>query len=232
MYDRNVNGQTLTFGVSGMLYQNGLIMYDHQTAGLWSHILGQAIAGDLKGTHLEFVPALQTDWATWLERHPDSLVVDPRNFGRDSYASYYNSSQEGVLGGPNRDDDIYSKEYVIGLRLDGEAKAYPFSVLNNEPVVNDVVADIPVAVFFDKSRLTGTVFNRAFEDGTLLTFEAGPSATVVIDDQTRSEWDALTGEALSGPLAGSQLAQVPITYSFWFGWADYHVGGTVYQGAQ
>jgi len=36
------------------------------------------------------------------------------------------------------------------------------------------------------------------------------------------------GTATAGPLAGTQLAQVPITYAFWFGWADYHPEGSVY----
>lgn len=214
-----------------MLYQNGLIMYDHQTRSLWSHILGQAISGEHKGTNLEFIPALQTDWQSWVELHPETLVVNPTLFGRDSYVSYYASGQEGVIGtGLKRDGDIYSKEYVIGVRLGGEARAYPFSVLDKEPVVNDQVAGIPVAVFFDRATASGAVFNRAFEDGTVLTFESGTDSRTVVDAQTRSEWDALTGAATGGPLAGARLAQVPITYAFWFGWTDYHVGGTVFRG--
>ena len=177
MYDRNIDGQEITFGVSGMLYQNGLIMYDHQTQSLWLHVLGQAISGDLKGTNLDFVPALQTDWQSWVELHPETLVVNPRFFGWDSYASYYASADEGVLGrGLKRDDDIYSKEYVIGVRLNGQARAYPFSVLHEELVVNDDLAGVQIAVFFDQEALSGTVFNRAFADGTFLSFEPGPDS--------------------------------------------------------
>ena len=216
-----------------MLYRNGLIMYDHQTQSLWSHILGQGISREHKGRNLDFVPALQTDWQSWRERYPDSVVVDPKLFGRDSYDSYYASRQEGVLGGGlERGDDIYPKEYVIGVRLDGEARAYPFSVLTHEPVVNDELAGVPLAIFYDQETLSGAVFNRAFEDGTLLTFEPGATSSLAVDAQTRSEWDVLTGRAIRGPLEGTQLAQVPITYAFWFGWADYHVGGTVYRGAE
>ena len=125
-----------------MLYRNGLIMYDRETESLWSHILGQAIGGEFAGTQLEFIPVLHTDWKTWKERHPETLVVSPALFGRDPYESYYASAREGVIGrgpisggGPERGDDIHPKEYVIGVRLDGEAKAYPFSVLGDEPVI-------------------------------------------------------------------------------------------------
>jgi hypothetical protein len=237
VYDRQITeDQVLTFGVSGMLYRNGLIMYDHQTESLWSHILGQAIGGEFQGTQLTFIPALQTSWQNWKELHPDTLVVSPALFGSDGYASYYISSREGVVGrgafggGPEREDTIRSKEYVVGVRLAGEARAYPFSVLNKERVVNDRVGDIPVAVFFDKSTVSAAVFDRRLkgEDDIVLTFEATDSPRVARDADTQSEWDVLTGTAISGPLAGTQLEQVPVTYAFWFGWIDYHIESTVY----
>lgn len=218
-----------------MLYQNGLIMYDHQTESLWSHILGQGIGGQYQGTQLTFIPALQTDWKSWKELHPDTLVVSPALFSRDSYDSYYISASEGVIGrgplaggGPNRDDDIHPKEYVIGVRLAGQARAYPFSALGQELVVNDEVGGIPLVVFYDKSTVSGTVFDRRLEDGTLLTFEPGTTSRMARDTETQSEWDVLTGTAVSGTLEGTQLAQVPTTYAFWFGWIDYHTDSSVY----
>lgn len=236
MYDRQISeDQVLTFGVSGMLYRNGLIMYDHQTESLWSHILGQGIAGDYAGTNLTFIPTLHTNWGTWKELHPDTLVVSPNLFSRDSYDSYYISDREGVVsrgsfgGGPTRDSDIRPKEYVIGVRLAGQARAYPFSALQREPVINDELAEIPIMVLFDQMTLSGTVFDRRLEDGTVLTFDSNINDRLVKDNETNSEWNILTGQAVGGPLEGTQLAQVPITYAFWFGWIDYHTESTVYQ---
>ncbi len=229
MYDRQVTpDQALTFGVSGMLYRNGLIMFDRQTDSLWSHILGQAIAGEFEGTQLNFIPALQTDWQSWQELHPDTLVIDPRLVGGDSYTNYYASEQAGVLGWQNPDERLLSKEYVLGVRLGGQARAYPFSVLDRQPVVNDRLAGLDIAVFFNQASTSGAVFDRQLEDGTVLTFESGSDPDLVTDTDTGSEWNILTGTAVSGPLAGTQLTQVPITYAFWFGWAGHHVEGTVY----
>ncbi len=236
MYDRQISeDQTLTFGVSGMLYRNGLIMYDHQTESLWSHILGQSIGGDYAGTQLTFIPALHTDWETWKERHPDTLVINPTLFGRDSYESYYASGREGVVGrgplgsGPERGSDLHPKEYVIGVRLAGQAKAYPFTALQKKPVVNDTVEDIPLVVLYDFRTLSGTVFDRRLDDETTLTFEDEINSLRVKDKETGSEWDIFTGQAVSGPLEGRQLAAVPTTYAFWFGWIDYHPESAVYQ---
>ncbi len=218
-----------------MLYRNGLIMYDRETESLWSHILGQAIGGEFQGTQLNFIPALHTEWQNWKELHPDTMVISPGLYGRDPYESYYISASEGVIGrgpirggGPDRGDDIHPKEYVIGVRLDGQARAYRFTDLQREPVLNDQIGDIPVGIFFDPTSLTGAVFDRRLEDGTQLDFIAGPSERLVLDTQTQSEWDIFTGRAVSGRLEGTELAQVPITYSFWFGWIDYHTESTVY----
>lgn len=236
MYDRQITPDTvLTFGVSGMLYRNGLIMYDHQTESLWSHILGQAIGGDYKGTQLTFIPALHTDWKSWKELHPDTLVVSPSLYGQDPYAGYYVSGSQGVVGrrggGLDRDGEIHPKEYVLGVRLAGEAKAYPFTALQNEPLINDQIGAVPVTVFFNKDTLSGTVFDRRLDDGTTLTFEPGESPRQVVDTQTQTTWDTLTGQATSGQLEGTQLEQVPVTYAFWFGWVDYHSQSSVYKPA-
>ena len=135
MYDRQITPDTvLTFGVSGMLYRNGLIMYDHQTESLWSHIMGQGIGGEYQGTQLTFIPALHTDWQSWRALHPDTLVISPGLYGRDPYEGYYAGTSQGVIGRPSdsydREDGLHPKEYVIGVRLAGQAKAYPFSVLS------------------------------------------------------------------------------------------------------
>ena len=232
VYDRQIDPETtLTFGVSGMLYQNSMIMYDHKTESLWSHILGQAIDGAYTGTTLTFLPALQTTWGVWQERHPDSLVVSPDIFsGVDMYDTngYYTSRTAGVLGSPNPDTRLPTKEYVIGIRLKGEVKAYPFSTLNEEPVINDEMAEIPLGIFFDKTAASGAVFDRRLPDGTVLIFEPGPELDIVVDTNTQTQWDIFTGTALEGELSGTQLSQIPITYAFWFGWSDYHQDGQIY----
>jgi len=235
VYDREITkNQVLTFGVSGMLYRNGLVMYDRETRSLWSQILGRAISGDYITTQLVFIPAMHTDWQTWKNLHPDTKVIQPGLYGNDPYASYYKSQAEGVVGegllggGLDRGSDIYPKEYVLGVRLNGEEKAYPFSVLNKKPVINDTVGGVPVAIFFDKETLSGTVFDRRTADDTVLTFSPVSTGTVQ-DSETGSRWQSLSGTAIDGSLANTSLAAVPFTYAFYFGWIDYHPDSQIYK---
>jgi hypothetical protein len=64
VHDRRVNGETFVFGNQGALFQNAMTWWDHQTQSVWSQVWGQAIAGPLKGTTLELIPASIVPWRT------------------------------------------------------------------------------------------------------------------------------------------------------------------------
>ena len=72
MYSREIEGQELTFGVSGKLIMNVLVMFDRETNSLWSQLLGEAVEGPFKDTRLDFVPAVHAKWSEWKEQHPDT----------------------------------------------------------------------------------------------------------------------------------------------------------------
>jgi len=87
-YDRRAGGRVLEFGTSGMLYQSAMVMYDRQTESLWSHFTGQAIAGHLVGTELDFIPSSMISWDQFRNDHEDGLVLSKqtghsRDYGRN-----------------------------------------------------------------------------------------------------------------------------------------------------
>jgi hypothetical protein len=237
VYARERDGRTLSFGVSGKLVANGLIMYDDQTDSQWSQVVGQAVTGPLQGTRLSAIAATQTTWENWRRLHPKTLVLDPsrspyrRDYSTDPYESYYASPDTGVIA-PQRDDPrLVPKALVLGLRLDGVVKAYPFSSLGQESVVNDTMANLSVVVTFHRRTATGQVFSRQV-GGRVLSFVsamrgAGEPLTMR-DEQTASLWSGESGMALEGSLAGARLIPVPATYAFWFAWKDYYPETVVY----
>ncbi len=223
MYSREINGEEFTFGVSGKLIRNVLVMYDRQTESYWSQLLGEAVDGELVGTKLEFVPSWMMTWEQWKELHPNTIALDKngRRGGRDAYDSYYVSSQTGVIPESIQDDRLNVKEFVNGVELEAATIAYAFSALNEQPVLNDTVGDETVLVIFDVETAVSVAFSRIVDDQTL-TFVATDTPLVIQDNETDTRWDALTGEALAGPLAGSQLTRHKGITSFWFGWKDIH----------
>ena len=235
MYVREVQGQTLTFGVSGKLIMNNLVMYDHQTDSLWSQFLGEAVQGPLEGRRLEVLSALQTRWDAWLDLHPDTTAVDKAGeFKKDRYRVYYSLSRAGLQGEWRKDDRLGTKEFVLGLEAGGEARAYSFKSLAAQPLVNDTFQGRAILVAFDPGSDTGVVYRREV-DGRVLTFrtEDGGALTpaTMVDVETGTRWLVLTGQAFEGELAGTRLERVPANYSFWFAWKDFYPETELYEKA-
>ncbi len=232
MYAREVEGQTLSFGVSGKLIMNALVMFDRQTETLWSQFLGRAVQGPLSGASLEIVPAVLTQWERWRQLHPDTTVLDQGGLVIDAYGGYYFSPEAGVIGERVRDDRLLGKEFVHGVVLPQGRKAYAHRYLGAAPVLNDAIGNQPVLIAWDGVGRTAIAYDPAV-DGRVLTFEAHDpderGGAIMRDSETGSLWSVLTGEALSGELAGSRLAVLPGFAVFWFAWSDYFPDTAVFE---
>src|SRR5262245_4839409 len=188
-------------------------MFDRETGTLWSHLTGEALEGPLVGQRLQQVLSEQTTWGRWRAEHPSTLMldVDPIEVGFDPYQNYYRAPDAGIVGRKRADSRLPVKEKVIGVRFGDEVKAYSFTALARDQVVNDTVGGVPLVVVFDGSTSSGAVYRRD-PGGNVLTFARGPDPLSMVDEQTRSTWDGLSGKAMTGADAGMELEQVPITY--------------------
>ncbi len=154
----------LTFGVSGLLYNSDLVLFDRETESLWSQLLGQAIAGPLRGTRLAVLPLTHTTWEAWREAHPGSLVLSTdtgyeRDYGGDPYADYAQGS--GLLASVRaRSQRYHPKERVLGVTLGGIHKAYPFVELARAgaSLIPDRLAGSEILVRFDPRDQSARAF--------------------------------------------------------------------------
>ena len=224
MYSREINGELHTFGVSGKLIMNVLVMYDHQTRTLWSQFLHRGVEGELEGVELDVIPVTQTTWGAWKELYPDTKFLDL--FMADPYDSYYvDDNRPGVIGERNSDDRLRTKSLVVGVNFNGVPKAYPLDALESQPVVNDAVAGQDALIYFDAPSGSALVYDRSV-NGRVLDFSADPETsgvlTTLVDEQTGSRWMAFTGLAVEGELAGQRLERIPSHLSFWFAWTDWN----------
>ena len=226
VFAREINGQELTFGVSGMLIMNAVVFYDHQTDTLWSQFKAEAVQGPLKGTKVELLLVQLTTWQTWIEQHPDTLVLyTDGEAAYDPYSSYYFSPSPGILGEANRDPRLRTKSLVLGLDNGRIQRAYALVALSEQLVLNDEFDGQPIVVAADPLTLfTAAVFLRQAGDETLtfeMVDERGEGEVLLRDQETGSIWSGATGKAMSGPLAGEQLEQLPSFIAFWFAWSDF-----------
>ncbi|NIS80952.1 MAG: DUF3179 domain-containing protein [Anaerolineales bacterium] len=233
VFDRVVD-QTLTFGVSGYLYYNNLVMYDHQTNTLWSQMLAQGMRGALRGRRLELLPSELTTWGAWKERHPDTRVLSAKQLGRqaedviDPYGGYYTSGYAGVTGWKNPDVRLKAKDLVAGVVLGREVRAYPVATIRETRMIQDELGTTPLLLVYDERLGTVLVYRRDVGDRTLV-FDTGSAGVTIRDLETGTAWDLRTGEGLEGPLAGSRLARISAPLVFWFAWSDIHPGTEIFQ---
>ena len=225
MYTRTVNGEELTFGVSGKLYKSALVMFDRQTNSLWTQVDGSVLRGKMKGARLQPVPVVQTTWRQWKRMHPDTLVLKKeRSIKGTTYAEYFaDPTKLGMPGNTNPDQRLPGKEMVVTLRAGDDALAVPLTALKKKPLLETKLNSTPLAVVFNPAGNTARVFDRRLNGQTLDFVTVGRGKKVVLRDrQTGTRWSGLTGKAVKGELAGQQLRPVPHMVNFWWAWVAYN----------
>jgi len=162
-YLARLNGKTIHLGTSGLLYNSNLVMYDRSTESLWSQLMNLALNGAHKGARLVTLPMTTTTWADWRARHPDTRVLSTatgyrRNYGRNPYGGYGNSPRI-YFPLTHRDHRYPPKALTVGVLLNGQAKAYPFTELaKTTGDVHDRVGGWDITVRFDPHHHTATVY--------------------------------------------------------------------------
>ena len=195
-----------TFGNAGALVMNAMTWYDHETQSVWSQPVGLAFRGPLKGTELELLPFQLTTWSNWVDSYPGTLVMvnDVNRLG---------NIRQG-----------FQPNFVIGLVINDQSKAYYYEDVEAAGVINDTLAGIPVLVWAENNEYQAYI--RQQGDQTL-TFKIENG--LVVDQETGSVWDISRGLAKEGPLAGEGLQPVPSLSSFDWAFKDFYPQGDFYE---
>lgn len=228
MWERNIDGRTLNFRLHGINNQN-FIMSDRETGSWWQQVSGECIAGPLKGKQLVLVAHDELPFALWKREQPAGRVLKPD----ERVAAQYEPidwedryAKLPVVTPVNPDDTLKPRDLVIGITLNGAAKAYPMAKLEKQAPVVDTLGGTAIVMMLDTSKKSVRAFETTV-DGRALTFSARQDASQLIDTETGSIWD-FRGHATSGPLAGRQLRKIMVLKDYWFDWKIYHPDTAIY----
>lgn len=240
VFDRRVGGDTLRFGVSGLLRNSDLIMWDDLTQSLWQQLTGEGIVGSYTGTLLDIVPSQLVGYGAFKAQYPGGEVLSTqgRFYGSNPYVNYDSSPRPFLfMGAP--DGRLMATERVLGAAIGETSVAYPFSALAEAVVINDSLAGRDLvaiwqpgavsaldAATIDQSRDVGmaALFDRQV-DGRALTFQVKDGN--IIDAETGSVWN-IFGSATAGDLSGTQLRAINAFPHFWFAWAAFYPDTLLY----
>lgn len=204
VHRRSIDGEATAFGNHGALFGNAMTWWDHPTGSVWSQPTGTAIMGPLAGETLDLLPSTLTTWVAWKAAHPLTLALD-------------------VNGWETR---FRLEKMAIVVDLGLEAVAYPTLPLRDVGVVNDVVADIPIAVVIDPTDpQRWAVFSRVL-DGATVDFAFVDE--VLTDVVTGSTFDPFIGVGRTGALGDQQLDKLGAFTVFPRDFPTFYPEGTIW----
>ncbi len=228
VFERKINEDEVEFGVSGKLYNSNLVMYDKGTNSLWSQVLGESIYGELAGLKLANYPSLTITWNDFKKNFADGDVLSrntgaSRDYTRDPYIKYHTDNSV-FFPIKNKDQRLHVKDLIVGVSDDKIGKVFTLEDVKQDKIINDVVGDQDVVVFWDMVLNTVRGFSRNI-NGDILNFRI--ENKVLVDDQTSTRWD-LDGEAFSGELRGLKLTPIPLENYFWFCFSAFNLNISIY----
>ena len=233
---------TLNLGRHTHTVFNSPLMPNNDGSG-FIQFTGQAVVGELAGWTLEPIPVITTTWAAWKLAYPDTEVMSTEGGPDfDVFERYYASDQNGIHSLNPTDKRLHGKDVVLGLNINGEAKAYSYPGLIEQPLIEETLGRTPVLVLQERSSATAAAFSRTVK-GRTLTFKGqtknprrrSPEATasgegergdyepwLIEDTQTNSTWRAISGECIEGEMKGDRMEMLPAMTGFWFAWSRFY----------
>lgn len=225
-WDVDDNQGNTEFGVSGLLYNSNLILYDRETGSRWSQMLQQAVQGPRSTEHPHRVQVIETTWSTWLAMYPGSFVLTRSTGFSRSYDMYpygnYRHNEELLFPVSNSDNRLHPKDRVIGIYDGTSSKIYQLDGFGTTTqAINDQFAGQPIVAVGNSEENIAAIYSRELADGSVLTFTAlDGQLPNILSDTEGNTWDVF-GNATSGPRVGERLAMTNSYTAMWFAWAAF-----------
>jgi hypothetical protein len=248
LFDASIDGTRFFFRIDGT-YEGTPYALDEQTGSVWTMVTMRPLLGAaLELGPLPRHPMVHATWAEWRTLHPDTLVVHEPGEPEDGHGGSHRWPGHTYVPtfaerrSAPKDDRLDPLDLVLGINLDGTARAYPLDRLHEVGgILNDELAGRPIVAVSIPGTYLAIGFHREVDGKVLeLSWDGGPEAAAaavhgggsahLIDAATGTRWD-LFGTAVDGPLAGSQLAYAWGGLQKWFNWSNLNVGADLWQPA-
>lgn len=164
VFDPIVKGERVEFGVSGKLWNSNLLMYDRKTDSLWSQVLGEAVVGEMTGTKLTVLTSDLVKYGNWKKANPEGEVLSrdtgaSKFYGSDPYGDYY--TRPGIYFPVSaRDDRLEEKDFVLGIIVEGKAKAYHTEAVKKVGRIEDRFAGKIIVAEYDRDLDVVRLFEK------------------------------------------------------------------------
>jgi hypothetical protein len=217
-------------------WRNGVMVMRHKDGTLYSCLTGVAFAGPKKGSRLEPVPTLVSDWGFWLRRYPGAVAYHMFDKYRpvELPTADNEDSRKSRQGAADR--RLPEDAFVLGVSHGKQARAYPLQALTEAGLIQEQVGGQSWAVLWYGQTGTAAAYLPVASPPKK---DAGPPRTVTLtrdrdageapfrDRETGSRWD-IAGRAVEGELKGWTLTWLDGTQVRWRAWSAEYPGTSVF----
>jgi hypothetical protein len=214
VYEPLINGRHEKFRLVGMDLFNAMFE-DETTKSWWRQATGEAVVGKLKGTTLPEINSTQTTLGTWLDLYPNSKIMQADPAFKSSYDTLFNY-ERGLSRKKLTGTDSLSwqkKSWVVGVKLDGQTRAYDWKQLKKEMLIEDTLAGKDLFIFLAADSSSFFVFEKSGLKGSVKV-----EKDTIILGQKRFRLD---GKGIDTSLT---LQKVPAYQEFWHSWRSFNSG--------
>ncbi|MEE9427129.1 MAG: DUF3179 domain-containing protein [Paracoccaceae bacterium] len=219
LFETDVEGRAapLVFGSSGFLYRSNKLMFDRGSNSLWNQFTGKPVVGPMvnSGIELRQRPVVITTWSDWRGTNPTTQVLSLQTGHRRDYGSgvvynNYFASDDLMFPALVDQSEFGQKSYVFGIRVQGEAKAWPLKYFDGPTVINDEIAGVPVVLIGDAQTRTVRAYKRRERNFSR------DSRGIISDDG--GLWAVSEDALISGDISLPRMAG---HIAYWFAWNNY-----------
>lgn len=212
------------FGVSGMLYNSNLIMYDRKSDSYWPQMLLKSVAGKRQNESLNLLPLLETTWGSWKKLFPDSKVLNSntnysRNYNRYPYGDYKNCSSPSCTDYiyfpvEINDDRLPAKERVLSIISDKDALAIKINSYNAPEIIHRTFNNNKYVIVVSAKDNIGIVFQT---DKTIEieSWDITNGGIVLKEQNSTNRWDII-GHAIDASQMIADLSPANSYIAYWF----------------
>jgi Protein of unknown function (DUF3179) len=250
VFDRRLNfkgkNYLLDIGVSGMLRNSDMVMWDHQTETWWQQFTGEGLVGELTGAELTMLPSQVISVKDFFSNYPQGKILSTDNgistdYSQNPYVNYDDlSNKKPRLFFGDVDNRLPAMERIISIPFSSVDRIYPLSIITQKGVINDNADDRQIVIFYQQgtvSVLDKREIKSSKDVGAVTVFDPNLEGRVLYftktekgfeDEQTGSLW-SITGKCIAGKLKGKELKKINHGNHFAFAWFAFKPESEIYQ---
>ena len=224
------NANSTEFGVSGLLYNSNLILYDRNTNSNWSQMKLECVNGPESGNRPTLIQIVETTWQNWKNMYPETKILSNqqglnRNYLSYPYGGYLGSDSFLFFPVSPLDTRLPNKERVHGVINNNLLKAYQFNNFSGGKVFKDNFSGNKLLLVGNEDVIKSFIIPQDLQGSTYIYTYNNTEEFFI--DSLGNKW-SINGEVIEGPMLGRKMLGIKSVTGFWFSLASFYPNPEIY----